>query len=87
MPFPAQWLQALKITLCNTNSANVLGFCSKLQILNIPNDQRHCLDNSDGQKMRPESRLREAARHSDVGACIHPCVVPSLCHEVIPANT
>lgn len=26
MPFPALWLQVLKITLVNTNSADVLGF-------------------------------------------------------------
>lgn len=69
MPFPAQWLQVLKMPLSKHQHCWYIRFCSKPKVLNIPRDQRHRLGSSDGQMMKPESKLGESARRSEVGVC------------------
>lgn len=60
-------LSAQKTPLYKHQQCCRLRFCSKHKLLSIPSDQRHYLDCSDGSKeVKPESKFREATRHSEV---------------------
>lgn len=79
MPFPAQWLQVLKIPSCKHQQCWCIRFCSKFKLLNIPNNQSYCLDSSDGQKWNQRAYWERRGSQTLGCGCLYQCIVPSRC--------